>query len=82
MWIDTRDRNPDRDGTYFIQWVSDGELGIMNYTPEGGWNTHIDKDGTLNYMNMIEDYSIARWYDIPQPEPVPEAWVKEWEEQI
>ena len=68
--------------TNFVSQCVYAGCGIMNYTPEGGWNTHIDKDGTLNYMNMIEDYSIARWYDIPQPEPVPEAWVKEWEEQI
>ena len=82
MWIDTRDRNPDRDSNYFIQWVSDGTLTIMNYTPEGGWNTHRDKDGTLSDYCMIADYCIARWYDIPQPEPVPEEWVKEWEAQI
>lgn len=79
MWIDTRDCVPLTEGEYIVQTVY-GRVCHMNYTTEGGWNTHKDADGTLYTENAIEDLYVARWFDIPTPREVPEIWLEEYRE--
>ena len=75
-WIDTRNCVPLIDGEYLIQSVF-GNVTSMNYTLDGGWNTHYDKDGTLRNENVIADTYVARWYFAPTPPKVPALWEKE-----
>lgn len=77
MWIDTRDCVPLADGEYIVQTVC-GRISYMHYTSAGGWNTHTDTDGNLHTEDVITDLYVARWFEIPQPEKVPEAWFDEY----
>lgn len=77
MWINTRDRNPSEDGCYLVQNAMGGVM-ASEYTPEGGWNTHRNVDGTVDAETEINLY-IVRWYKgVEEPEPVPEEWYEEW----
>ena len=76
MWIDTRDCVPLTDGEYSVQTVY-GDVCVMSYTREGGWNTHYE-DGKLITKNAIRDMYVARWFEIPQPKEVPEEWFNEY----
>lgn len=73
MWVDTRDREPDHDGFYLVQMIY-GDVDGLNYTTDGGWNTHYDTFGNLQNKFAIADYKVARWFDAPEPEPVPDEW--------
>lgn len=77
MWTDTRDCEPLLDGTYMVQMAS-GLVQPLGYTLEGGWNTFIDSEGTLHKSTAIKSVSVARWFDVPKPEPVPQEWREEW----
>lgn len=79
MWINTRDRLPDKDGEYMMQSVY-GSIGTILYTVDGGWNTHRTAAGLFMDNAISNNGYIARWFDIPEPEPVPEEWVDEYEE--
>ena len=76
-WIDTRDREPLTDGYYLCQTVL-GDVEGMYYTTEAGWNTHRDSRGALFDDHVISAKYVARWYDVPKPPEVPEAWADEW----
>lgn len=78
-WIDTRDCTPLTDGEYFIQTIY-GEVVSMNYTTDGGWNTHRDGD-TLYAEKAINDGYVVRWYMAEPPQPVPEEWKAEYKER-
>lgn len=77
MWIDTRDCVPLTDGEYVVQSVF-GDVHGMNYTPEGGWNTHKGEDGTLYNERAIDGLYVARWYSIPSPKAVPVEWLEDY----
>ena len=79
MWVDTRDREPSSDGIYLVQ-MAGRYMSAMNYTTEGGWNTHKDSDGNLSDENAMTYKDVARWFDAPEPEPVPDEWYDEWRE--
>ena len=83
MWINSRERLPEKDGEYMYQSVY-GYVGAMFYTVEGGWNTSRNKGtGKLSDENAIEnDGYIARWFDVPEPEPIPEEWLDEYREVV
>lgn len=80
-WIDTREREPETDGRYLIQDVT-GEVWDMEYTPEGGWNTHYDSNGIIYTDAALKKTYVARWFEAPAPEPVPYEWYREWLEEI
>ena len=79
MWVNAMERLPEKDGIYIYQSVY-GDVGAMSYTVEGGWNTH--RDANTNKLcdeNKIKnDGYIARWVDVPDPEPVPKEWYEEY----
>lgn len=77
MWIDTRDCVPLTDGEYVVQSVF-GDVHSMNYTPEGGWNTHRDNNGTLYNERAIDGLYVARWCSIPSPKAVPVEWLEDY----
>ena len=83
MWIDTRDCVPLIDGEYLVQTVY-GRVTSMNYTYEGGWNTHIDGNtGEVKCTeNAFDNLYVVRWYRHTQPKAVPEAWYDEYREAI
>ena len=82
MWVNAREKLPEKDGTYMYQSVY-GYVGTIFYTVEGGWNTH--RDAHTNELcdgDKIEnDGYITRWFDVPEPEPVPEEWFEEYQEE-
>lgn len=81
MWINSRERLPEKDGEYMYQSVY-GDIGSINYTVEGGWNTHRSPtNGRLCDNNAMEnDGYVARWFEAPEPEPIPEEWFDEYQE--
>ena len=83
MWINTRDRLPEKDGQYIMQTVC-GDVSIVHYTVEGGWNTYRNIDGTRVGADDEGgwDLYVVRWFDLPEPKPVPIKWVREWEKSI
>lgn len=83
MWVNAKKRLPKKDGEYMYQSVY-GYVGAMGYTVEGGWNTSRNEGtGKLSDENAIEnDGYIARWFDVPEPEPIPEEWLDEYWEVI
>ena len=70
MWINVRDHNPQKDGVYMTQMMYGGLAGL-EYTQEGGWNTHSDPIGNLCIQSAIPDNSVARWFDAPEPPEIP-----------
>ena len=76
MWNDTRDCMPLADGTYLVQ-MAHGGLSGLEYTREGGWNTHYDFDGNLHAESAINDAQVARWFNAPTPPDVPDEWFYE-----
>ena len=83
MWVNAMERLPEKDGEYIYQSIY-GYVGTMNYTVEGGWNTHRDATNTNELCDenkMENDGYIARWFDIPDPEPVPQEWYDEYFEK-
>lgn len=76
MWINNREQMPTRDELYVVQVVT-GEVCTMNYTVEGGWNTYRDRDGALIGSGLPREW-VARWFEIPDPEPVPQEWYDEF----
>lgn len=79
MWVDSRDRLPNKDGEYMMQSVYGG-IGTILYTVDGGWNTHRTEAGVAMENAIPNNGYIARWFEVPEPEPVPEEWVDEYEE--
>ena len=78
-WIDTRDCLPLLNGIYLVQTVY-GEVTPMNYTFDGGWNTHKDSEGNLSDESAMPDTYVVRWYQHDAPKAVPKSWVDEyWE---
>lgn len=71
MWINVRDHNPQKDGVYLTQMMHGGLAGL-EYTQEGGWNTHYDSDGNLWDKSVISDNNVARWFDAPEPPEIPD----------
>lgn len=82
MWINSRERLPEKDGEYMYQTVYGG-IGSVFYTVEGGWNTTRDiSTGELRNEHAIaNDGYYARWFDVPEPEPIPEEWYREFVER-
>lgn len=76
MWIDRRKCEPMVDGTYLVQMTA-GYLTGLDYTRDGGWNTHYTSDGELFTDARISSHRIARWFDAPQPPEVPDEWFEE-----
>ena len=77
MWINAKERLPERDGPYLIQTVY-GDISSLNYTTAGGWNTYYVYGKLLAEHSFENDGYIARWFDAPIPEPVPEEWREEY----
>ena len=83
MWVNAKERLPEKDGIYMYQSIY-GEVCSIQYTVKSGWNTHYD------YVtgDLIDDYAIendgyiARWFDAPEPEPIPEEWLDEYREVV
>ena len=75
-WISTRNMEPENDGTYLAQ-MAHGGLAGLDFTVEGGWNTHYDSKGNLHTESAISKLSVARWFDAPTPPEVPQAWFDE-----
>lgn len=71
MWINVRERNPEKDGVYLVQMMHGGLSGL-EYTQEGGWNTHYDSKGNLCDQSVIPDNRVARWFDAPEPPEIPD----------
>ena len=83
MWINSRERLPEKDGEYMYQTVYGG-IGSIFYTVEGGWNTTRDiSTGELRNEHAIaNDGYYARWFEVPVPEPIPEEWLDEYREVV
>ena len=83
MWINAKERLPEKDGEYMYQTVYGG-IGCVFYTVEGGWNTTREiSTGELQTEHAIEnDGYYARWFEVPEPEPIPEEWLDEYMEEI
>lgn len=80
MWINARERLPEKNGTYMMQTVF-GEVSTILYTVKGCWNSYYS-DGLLHDENSWKnDGYIVRWFDVPKPDPVPTEWYKEYEER-
>ena len=82
MWIDTRDCVPLTDGNFMAQTVY-GRVTTMTYTPDGGWNTYYDEDGTIHKEYTAEekadwDKYVVRWFKVPDAPKVPKAWKDEY----
>lgn len=77
MWINTRDCEPLVDGLYLVQ-MAGRYIAAMNYTTDGGWNTHRDSKGNVADGSAMTYKEVARWFDVPQPEEVPDEWYEEW----
>ena len=73
MWIDTNECVPLSDGIYLVQTVY-GEVQPMNYTRDGGWNTHRDLNGEVYTDHAMSILYVVRWYKPEQPPKVPKAW--------
>lgn len=76
MWIDTREREPEKNGDYIVQLVT-GKEDILSFTTEAGWNTFFSIDGLLRGSALSKGY-VARWFEASEPAPVPEEWYNEW----
>ncbi len=76
MWVVTKEREPKRDGFYLVQMMY-GKVNGLEFTIEGGWNTHYDSDGNLHTESAIEKTHVARWFDAPDPPEVPDEWFEE-----
>lgn len=76
MWVDTRECVPIADGTYYVQTVY-GDVTAMQYTYEGGWNTHYDNGKLYDKYAMNSGY-VARWHKVDYPPAVPQAWKEEY----
>lgn len=76
MWNNVRDHNPQVEKVYLVQ-MTNGALCGLEYTKEGGWNTHYDIRGNLHNASAISDMNVARWFDAPDPPEVPDEWFEE-----
>lgn len=83
MWVNAKERLPKKDGIYKYQSVY-GDVDAMSYTVKAGWNTHYDRvTGDLIDDSAIEnDGYVARWADVPEPDPIPEEWLDEYREVV
>ena len=72
MWVITKERKPEQDGFYLVQMIHGGLEGL-SYTMDGGWNTRRYGE-ELWTEAKISDYSVARWFDAPQPPEIPNKW--------
>ncbi len=80
MWVDSRERLPENDGQFIYQSVY-GSVSTINYTVQGGWNTHwVNPDELSEEYKIENDGYVARWFDVPEPEAIPEEWVAEYGE--
>ncbi len=75
-WINVRDTEPTADGTYLVQ-MTNGSINGLDFTMEGGWNTHYNYKGELCNASAMESIQVARWFDAPTPPEVPEEWFEE-----
>ena len=81
MWEDNASRMPDADGIYVVQTIYD-DVTSMQYTIEGGWNTHREPNGKLYDEVAIERGYVARWYKVTKPQPVPQEWKDEYRKGV
>lgn len=72
-WIDNREQEPTQNGTYLAQMIY-GSLTGLDFTIEGGWNTHYDENGELHRDHAIDRNNVARWLDAPAPPEVSTEW--------
>ena len=77
MWVDTREHKPTEDGEYTIQTVY-GNVSPMFYTVKCGWNTARFPNGTIDDEYPLSDLYVVRWYDMEEPDEVPEKWKEEF----
>ena len=70
MWVDCKDFEPLMDGKYWVQTVY-SDVKALEYTHEGGWNTHYS-DGLLYDKYAMNDGYIVRWHKVDLPPAVPE----------
>lgn len=77
MWVNGWERQPNKDGMYLVHH-SFGHVGCCEFTVDGGWNTHHDRDGVLCTDHRIDETAFARWYEAEEPDPVPELARKAW----
>lgn len=73
MWVNTMDASPKRDGYYLCQFIY-GNVSPLSYTVDGGWNTSWSSKGDMRDNYRMSETNIARWYEIDEPEPIPDAW--------
>lgn len=77
MWVDTRERMPQKDGFYLVQSVW-GNLCGYEYTVAGGWNTfYTISDNRLSAESAIKNSHVVRWFEAPEPPAVPQEWEDE-----
>ena len=79
-WTDTQNCVPLIDGEYMVQTVF-GKVTCMNFTPEGGWNTHEDVDGYIDTESAMNDGYVVRWYFMETPPAIPKLLEKEYLER-
>lgn len=64
-----RTGRPEKDGEYLIiDQVC--ERSTMNFTVEGGWNTHRSYSGELCAEYALGDDSVRYWLDVEDPQEV------------
>ena len=78
-WIDCRNYEPLASGYFLIQTIYGGTT-QMQYTPEYGWNTSIDEDGTPHNKFPLNNGYVVRWCDPGEPPEVPKEWLDEYNE--
>lgn len=78
MWIDCKERQPDKDGTYTVQ-MTYNRIQSMSYTVEGGWNTFRNRHNAVDGTNL--DDMVYRWVDAGDPPMVTKREADEWEER-
>lgn len=68
IWHDATLMSPPKDGKYFIVWWD--EVTMMDYTTDGGWNTHREPDGTVYSQYSLTGKYVELWADPPMIEEV------------
>lgn len=80
MWVDSTDCVPIADGQYWVQTVY-GDVKSLEYTYEGGWNTHYDNGKLYNKFAMNDGY-VARWHKVDYPPAVPQEWKERYFKEL
>ncbi len=63
-------KRSEKDGIYLIINLC-YERDTMNFTVEGGWNTHWSYSGELCAEHALGDDSVRFWLDVEDPEVTP-----------